>query len=122
MAEGLRTNLRKGESKAIVFLGGGRITSALVAGLRLAGDEGEIVVYDRNPEKMRALRREFRAEVARDLKSAVQRAEMLVVAVRPASVKEMLGEVVACGGAPTLCVSLAAGVPLLNLRAWLGSG
>jgi pyrroline-5-carboxylate reductase len=122
MAEGPRTNLRKGESKAIVFLGGGRITSALVAGLRLAGDEGEIVVYDRNPEKMRALRREFHVEVARDLKAAVQRAEMLIVAVRPASVKEMLGEVVACGGASRLCVSLAAGVPLRNLRAWLGSG
>jgi pyrroline-5-carboxylate reductase len=122
MVEGPRTNLRKGESKAIVFLGGGRITSALVAGLRLAGDEREIVVYDRNPEKMRALRREFHVEVARDLKSAVQRAEMLIVAVRPASVKEMLGEVVACGAAPRLCVSLAAGVPLRNLRAWLGSG
>jgi pyrroline-5-carboxylate reductase len=114
--------LGKGESKAIVFLGGGRITSALVAGLRLSGYEREIVVYDRNPEKMRELRREFRVEVARDLKSAVRRAEMLIVAVRPASVKEMLCEVVACGAAPRLCVSLAAGVPLRNLRTWLGSG
>jgi pyrroline-5-carboxylate reductase len=114
--------LGKGESKAIVFLGGGRITSALVAGLRLAGDEREMVVYDRNPEKMRALRREFEVEAARDLKSAVRRAEMLIVAVRPASVKEMLGEVVACGAAPRLCVSLAAGVPLRNLGAWLGPG
>jgi pyrroline-5-carboxylate reductase len=114
--------LRNGESKAIVFLGGGRITSALVAGLRLAGDERETVVYDRNPEKTRALRREFHVELACDLKSSVQRAEMLIVAVRPASVKAMLGEVVACGAAPTLCVSLAAGVPLRNLRAWLGAG
>lgn len=122
MVEGPRTNLRTGESKAIVFLGGGRITSALAAGLRLAGYAREIVVYDRNPEKMRALRREFHVEVARDLKSAVQRATMLIVAVRPASVKEMLGEVVACGAAPRLCVSLAAGVPLRNLRAWLGAG
>ena len=122
MVEGPRTNLREGESKAIVFLGGGRITSALAAGLRLAGDAREIVVYDRNPEKMRALRREARVQMARDLKSAVQRAEMLIVAVRPASVKAMLGEVLACGAAPRLCVSLAAGVPLRNLRAWLGSG
>ena len=44
--------------KATVFLGGGRITSALAAGLRLAGDAREIVVYDRNPAKLRALRRE----------------------------------------------------------------
>jgi pyrroline-5-carboxylate reductase len=108
--------------KATVFLGGGRITGALAAGLRLAGDQREIVVYDRHPEKVRALRRQSGVEVARDLKSAVGRAGMLIVAVRPGSVKEMLGEVAACGaGAPRLCVSLAAGIPLRNLRAWLGS-
>ena len=107
--------------KATLFLGGGRITGALVAGLRRTGYAGEIVVYDRHPEKLRALRRAARVEIARDLKSAVSRAEMLIVAVRPASVKGMLGEVAACGvEAPKLCVSLAAGVPLRNLRAWLG--
>ena len=107
--------------KATVFLGGGHITGALAAGLRLAGFSGEIVVYDRNPSKLRALRRESRVEIARDLKSAVEQAGMLVIAVRPASVMGMLSEVVACGvAAPKLCVSLAAGIPLQNLRAWLG--
>jgi pyrroline-5-carboxylate reductase len=107
--------------EAIVFLGGGRITSALVAGLRLGGYSGEIVVYDRNPEKLRALRREARVEVARDLKSAVLRAEMLIVAVRPASVMGILGEVAACGvRTPKVCVSLAAGIPLRKLRGTLG--
>ncbi len=111
---------------ATVFLGGGRITGALAAGLRLAGDRRRIVVYDRHPEKLRALRRESGVEIARDLKSAVERAEMLVIAVRPASVKRMLAEVMACGafsrkaGPPRLCVSLAAGIPLKKLRAWLG--
>lgn len=108
--------------RAIVFLGGGRITGALAAGLRLAGDDSALVVYDRHPEKARALRRESHVEIARDMKSAVERATMLIVAVRPRSVKEMLGEVVACGASPPkLCVSLAAGIPLKNLRAWMGS-
>jgi pyrroline-5-carboxylate reductase len=123
MAGELLTNLRdnKLKMKAIVFLGGGRITSALAAGLRLAGYDREIVVYDRHREKLRALRRKSRVEVARDLKSAVERAEMLIVAVRPASVMEMLDEVEACGVAPPkLCVSLAAGIPLRNLRARMG--
>ena len=109
--------------KTIAFLGGGRITSALVAGLRLGGYTREIVVYDRHPEKVRALRREALVQVARDLKSAVLRAEMLIVAVRPASVAGMLDEIAACGvRAPRLCVSLASGIPLRNLRAWLGPG
>jgi pyrroline-5-carboxylate reductase len=108
--------------QATVFLGGGRITGALAAGLRLAGDERSIVVYDRHPEKLRALRRESRVEIALHLKSAVERAEMLIIAVRPASVAQMLDEVGGCGArAPRLCVSLAAGIPLRNLRARLGS-
>jgi len=101
-------------------LGGGRITGALAAGLRLTGDRRRLVVYDRHPEKVRALKRESRVEIARDLKSAVEQAEMLIIAVRPGSVKEMLGEVVACGArAPKLCVSLAAGIPFRNLRMWM---
>jgi len=106
--------------KAAVFLGGGRITGALAAGLRLAGYKQPIVVYDRHPEKLWALQRESRVEIARDLESAVTRADMLIVAVRPASVKEMLKEVAACGATPPkLCISLAAGIPLQNLRAWM---
>jgi pyrroline-5-carboxylate reductase len=111
--------------KATVFLGGGRIAGALAAGLRLARYHDPLVVYDRHPEKLRALRRESRVEVARDLKSAVERADMLIIAVRPGSVREMLAEV-AAGGAepPRLCISLAAGIPFKNLRAWtkMGSG
>src|ERR1051325_3471749 len=106
--------------QATVFLGGGRITGALAAGLRLAGDRREIVVYDRHPQKVRALQRESRVEMARDLKSAIDRADMVIVAVRPGSVKEILRDVVECGAMPGLCVSLAAGIPLKNLRAWLG--
>ena len=108
--------------KATVLLGGGRITGALCAGLRLSGDQRKIVVYDRHPEKLQALRRESRVEIARDLKSAVAQAGLLIIAVRPGSVKEMLREVEACGAAPpTLCLSLAAGIPFRNLRTWLGA-
>lgn len=116
--------------KAVVFLGGGNITGALAAGLRLAGYRGEIVVYDRHAEKLRALRRESKVTAARDLKSAIEsaaiaRAGMVVVAVRPGSVRELLAEVADCGALPPkagglrLWISLAAGIPLQNLRAWL---
>ncbi len=109
--------------KATVFLGGGRITSALAAGVRLAGDRRSMVVYDRHEDKLRALKKESRVDAARDLRAAVERAEMLIVAVRPMSVNKMLQEVSACGApTPKLCVSLAAGIPLANLRAWLPAG
>jgi pyrroline-5-carboxylate reductase len=108
------------QMKTTVFLGGGRITGALAAGLRLAGDQREIVVHDRHPEKLQVLCRESKIKVARDLKSAIERAGTLIIAVRPMSVKEMLSEVRECDAkVPQLCVSLAAGVPIKNLRAWL---
>jgi pyrroline-5-carboxylate reductase len=111
------------EDRATVFLGGGRIASALVAGLRLAEYQRPIVVYDCDLKKAWALRRESHVQGARDLKSAVERAEMLIVAVRPASVAGLLDEVAACGASrrPRFCVSLAAGVPLRKLRARLGA-
>jgi len=118
MAEGPLTDSRM---KAIAFLGGGRITSALVAGLHLAGYRGAIVVHDRNPSKLRALRHESRVEVEDHLKSAVARAGMLIVAVRPASVAGLLDEIGNCRVVPGLCVSLAAGIPLRKLRGALGS-
>jgi pyrroline-5-carboxylate reductase len=92
-----------------------------VAGLRLAGDERAIIVYDRHAAKLRALRREAGIEIARNLESALLRAEMLIVAVRPASVAELLDAIEASGvRVPKLCVSLAAGIPLSKLRGRLG--
>lgn len=120
MGEERLTSVRTGRG-ATAFIGGGRITSALVAGLRLAGDERAIIVYDRHAAKLRALRREAGIEIARNLESALLRAEMLIVAVRPASVAELLDAIEASGvRVPKLCVSLAAGIPLSKLRGRLG--
>ena len=89
--------------------------------MRLAGDQRAIVVYDRHPAKLRQLRREAGVEIARDLQSALSGAQVLIVAVRPASVAEALDEISASEvRAPRLCISLAAGVPLAKLRERLG--
>ena len=114
---------RSTQTKATVYLGGGRITGALIAGLRRDGYDGRIVVHDHNPEKLRALRREFRIEAARDLKSAVAQADMLIIAVRPLSVADLLTEVERSGiiRKPILAVSLAAGIPIKKLRLRLGT-
>lgn len=103
-----------------VFLGGGRITAALLSGLRLSGYDAPVIVHDRHPSKLRALRREFGVTAEPDLRRAVAQAQFLIVAVRPDTVGELLD---AIGPAEhrTLAVSLAAGVPLARLRRRLGS-
>ncbi|MGB9205484.1 MAG: NAD(P)-binding domain-containing protein [Terriglobales bacterium] len=95
----------------IVFLGGGRITSAILAGLRLGKSRHRLVVHDRNPGKLRDLKKRYAVAVEPDLLNAVQQADMLIVAVRPSSVRELLG-MVGKVNRRSLAVSLAAGIPL----------
>jgi pyrroline-5-carboxylate reductase len=103
----------------IVFLGGGRITSAILAGLRLGETKHNLLVHDRNPGKLRDLQRRYAVAVEPDLKSAVKQADVLIVAVRPDSVRELLDSVGKMTEA-RLAISLAAGVPLRVLSKLAG--
>ena len=47
----------------VVFLGGGRITSAILAGLRLAKTKHRLIVHDRNANKLRDLRKRYAAVI-----------------------------------------------------------
>lgn len=115
--------MRRARKHAVVFLGGGRITGALLAGLHLADYDEPIVVHDRHPQKLRQLRVQHAVKVEQDLHRAVEQAHLLIVAVRPDSVRELLrriGQSQPGQVRPTIAVSLAAGIPLKNLRAWMG--
>jgi pyrroline-5-carboxylate reductase len=105
--------------KPLVFLGGGRITSALVAGLRLSGYKSSIWVHDRHAQKLRRMMRESGITPAPALKEAVLAAGILVIAVRPDTVKPLVEEIRRLNS-PAIAVSLAAGVPLRQLRLWSG--
>jgi pyrroline-5-carboxylate reductase len=103
----------------IVFLGGGRITSAMLAGLHLRKNKYRLVVHDRDPAKLRDVKKRYAVAVEPDLARAVEQAEMLIVAVRPSSIRGLLGmvgKVIAELNRRVLAVSLAAGVPLRVLR------
>jgi pyrroline-5-carboxylate reductase len=102
-----------------VFLGGGRITSALIAGLRLAGYETPIVVHDRHLRKLQQLKRRYSVEIEPSLSRAVEQASLLILAVRPDSLDELLKQMGRINR-PVTAVGLAAGVPLAKLRARLG--
>ena len=111
--------------KGVVFLGGGRITSALLAGVRLHGDRSRIVVHDRNGHKLRALKREFGIVPEPDLVAAVQQAKLLMIAVRPDGVREVLKNLKEAfpklsdpkrRSSGLVVCSLAAGTPLANLQ------
>ena len=101
--------------KPTVFIGGGRITNALIAGLELAAFRQRILVHDRNPQKLRNLQRRYGVEIGSDLSQAVAVAGLIIVAVRPNSVRELLNSIREVK-LPPVAVSLAAGIPLSFLK------
>src|SRR5712675_1532840 len=105
---------------AVVFLGGGRIASAMLAGLRLADVNDRLIVHDRNPGKLRDLRKRYRVAIEPDLERAVAEADLLIIAVRPNVVRELLRSIGKVNRR-ILAVSLAAGVPLRDLSKALAS-
>ena len=105
--------------RTTVFLGGGRITGALIAGLRLAKYDQPVVVHDRHPENLRSLERQYGIKTEANLHRATEQADLLIIAVRPDSVPNLLGEIGKVNRRIT-AVSLAAGVPLAKLRLKLG--
>jgi pyrroline-5-carboxylate reductase len=112
----------------VVFLGGGRITSAMLAGLQLSKTRYRLVVHDRNPGKLRDLKKHYKVAVEPELDSALKQADLLIVAVRPDSVRELLGSaerlLAKTSGVArkrTLAISLAAGIPLRVLSKLTGS-
>jgi pyrroline-5-carboxylate reductase len=104
----------------VVFLGGGRITSAMLAGLRLAKVKDRLVVHDRNDGKLRALKRLYHVDVERDLLKAASVADLLIIAVRPHSVRDLLRGMESIRR-PMLAVSVAAGIPLRAFIKALGA-
>ena len=115
--------------KAIVFLGGGRITSAILAGLKLAKHDYRLIVHDRNPDKLLQLKRRYAVSVEASLERALADFDILVVAVRPGSMGELLGRLQKLQGseakesrhaARPLAISLAAGIPLRSLSKLAG--
>ncbi len=115
--------------KAIVFLGGGRITSAILAGLKLAKHDYRLIVHDRNPDKLLQLKRRYAVAVESSLERALADFDILVVAVRPGSMGELLGSLQKLSGseakesrhaARPLAISLAAGIALRSLSKLAG--
>src|ERR1700674_3336492 len=99
----------------------------MLSGLRLAKTRHRLVVHDRNPGKLRDLKKRYAVAVEPDLNSAVKQADLLIVAVRPSSVREVLraighpiGNGIRSIDRPLLAVSLAAGVPVRVLSKLVG--
>jgi pyrroline-5-carboxylate reductase len=107
----------------IAFIGGGNMAEALIRGLRDSGvAPSKICVAEPRPEQRRYLSKRYRVSVHTDNPSAVEGATMIVLAIKPQAMADVLRELKAAVGKRQLVVSIAAGITLATLEKGLGRG
>jgi pyrroline-5-carboxylate reductase len=108
--------------RRLAFIGGGNMAGALIGGLTKRGlPAARVVVADPSQDQLQRLVREYGVGAAADNASAVENAEVVVLAVKPQQMRA-----VALGLAPhlqkthPLVISVAAGIPHASLARWFG--
>ena len=107
----------------VAVIGGGRIGEALLGGLVAAGhDPGDLAVVEADAGRREALSQRLGiAGLDSGEAGEAARRDVVVVAVKPPDVGSVLDDVRAAGTTP-LVISLAAGIPLVELERRLGEG
>lgn len=120
MAEG---NLEPLQSKRIGFIGAGQMAEALARGWDQQGllEVSRMICTDPNAQRLEVFRG-FGAAVAKDCKEVAANSDIILVAVKPYTVQEVLTELrdSGCLHEHHIIVSIAAGVTLSKLQLWAG--
>jgi len=116
------TSEADGPTRTWGFLGAGKMASALVAGMIRAGvaAPGGILLSDPDASARSGLAERTGAKGVGSNLEAAQGAEILVLAVKPQVMSEVLREIAGAVGPDRLVVSIAAGVTLARLEAGFG--
>jgi pyrroline-5-carboxylate reductase len=107
----------------IAFIGGGNMAAALIAGLaNKLTTAADIHVVDPNANALARLRTQYGVTTASAIDASVSGAEVIVLAVKPQSMREVAAQLLPCLNAlkQPLVVSIAAGIRGADLSRWLG--
>jgi pyrroline-5-carboxylate reductase len=110
--------VKRGER--IAFIGAGNMGSAMIRGLIKSGvaKPSQIMASDLDAERVGALAKELKIAVAKDNRSAVEWCDLVVLAVKPQVLDEVLHELGDIGS--KLVLSIVAGATIAKIQSGLG--
>lgn len=104
----------------IGFIGGGNMATALIGGLAGKRTDGaNIHVVDVNAEALKKLEHQFGVTSAQHIGSALEQADVIVLAVKPQQMKDVVAQLKPHLSSQ-LVLSIAAGIRAVDLSRWLG--
>jgi len=110
------------EGKKLAVLGCGNMGSAIVRGVIEAGvfENEELLGYDVVQEKAGRLEEELGIRAERDIELVVREADIILIAVKPQNMRELLEQLRGLVGKDKLVISIAAGIRTEFIEGVLG--
>jgi pyrroline-5-carboxylate reductase len=112
------------DKERVALLGCGVLGGEIAKGLQSskAGEAFEVVATQRTLERARKVTEEFGIFCTADNREATENASVVILAVRPQAMAELLHEIAPVLKPSTLCISIAAGLPLKFYEELLAPG
>jgi len=112
------------KAKKIVVIGGGKMGEVIAAGILKAGlaQPGSVTVTDIVPDRLAYLKGRYAVGTAEDNRKAARDADIVILAVKPQGIGDVLGELAPVIDRKKLVVSIAAGIPIRFIAERLKKG
>jgi pyrroline-5-carboxylate reductase len=118
---GARKSARKAAAKRIAFIGGGNMANALLRGLIATGRKpAAMTVAEPLAPKRTQLKRRYRVATTGSNTEAVASSDIVILAVKPQIIDEVLADIRPAVERRHLVISIAAGVKLGRIESALG--
>lgn len=112
------------KGKRLGFIGGGNMAEAMIKGLLSAAfiEAKNVFVSDPRSERLDSLHREYRVKPAAGNRDLVDKSDIVILAVKPQIIKDVLLDVRDGVTGEKLIISIAAGVPIKIIEDTLSDG
>ena len=109
-------------NKKLGFIGAGKMATAILKGVLAAKvfDGNNIYISDKNPEPLSVLKKEYNINISTDNSEVVKNADVILFAVKPFVLRDVLKEIQPLLTNNKLVLSIAAGISIKTIKEILG--